>query len=175
MNLGSDLEPEGYGKVWCRKEWETEWGVKASGTMPPPRRQCMTSACYAGPQLRVKMGSFLLPLPEPHTDKVGACKKEGSTVPSWLSLEILVASAGCTKVRFLLLFISQVGTPKERRSRKFWGAAQSSTVRITSDLDSSFSLCSYLVPSGEKNEGENESVSSYFFLTYLLYIFLLTS
>lgn len=155
MNLGSDLEPEGYGKVWCRKERETERGVKASKTMPAPRRQCMTSACYAGSQLGVKMDSFLLPFPEPHANKVGACRKEGSTVPSWLSPETLEASAGCARVRFLLPFITQVGTPKERRRKKFWGAAQSSSVRITSDLDSSLSLCSYLVPSEEKKEGEN--------------------
>lgn len=160
MNLGSNLEPDGYEKVWCRKEWQTERSVKASETMPYLRRQCMTSACYTGSQISVKMGSFMLPLPEPYANKVGECRKEVSTVPSWFSFETLEASAGCAGCARSSFSHLWAQTHKERRKNKFWGTAQGSNFRLTSDLDSSYSLCSYLVPSQEKKEGENKSLSS---------------
>lgn len=43
-------------------------------------------------------------------------------------------------------------TQREEEEEILW---QSSSVRITSDLDSSLSLCSYLILSEEKKEGEN--------------------
>jgi len=94
-------------------------GCESLETTPPTRRQCMTSACSAGPQLRVKMDSFLLSLPEPHINKVGECRQDGSIVPPWLSPETLQMSTDRARVKLLLSFIMQVGAPKERRRMKF--------------------------------------------------------
>lgn len=124
------------------------------------------------PQIVVKMGSFMLPLPDPHANKVGECRKEVSTVPSWLSFETLEASAGCAGCARCSSSHLWAQTHKERRRSKFWGTVQCNSVRLTSDLDSSYSLHSYLVPSQEKRK---EKMSPYHLNSYLLTIYPLTN